>query len=228
MELAERKRLVAQAVRTLAGGGILTLMVGHVSWRDADSGQIVVLGHAHQEHKTLDATTEDEIILMDGEGVRTEGRYEPAGEKYIHTEVYRARPDVMAVVHGHPEFCIACSLASRPFRPVYYRAAQFFPEVPILDYPGQIDTAEKGRRAAAALGAGKGLLLRGHGIVTVGASLEEACVNAFTLEANARITIYASVLGPTVPLREEDLSAHKPTSAWTYYVRTYDNQARAS
>jgi L-fuculose-phosphate aldolase len=226
MELAERKRLVAQAVRTLAGGGILTLMVGHVSWRDPESGQIAVLGHAHKEHKTLDAVTEDEIILMDGDGVRTEGRYEPAGEKYIHTEVYRARPDVMAVVHGHPELCIACSLANRPFRPVYYRAAQFFPEVPILDYPGQIDTAEKGRRVAAALGPGKGLLLRGHGIVAVGASLEEACVNAFTLEANARLMIYASALGPTVPLREEDLSAHRPTSAWTYYVHTYDNRAK--
>jgi len=226
MELTERKRLVAQAVRTLAGGDILTLMVGHVSWRDAESGQIVVLGHAHREHKTLDATTEDEIILMDGEGVRTEGRYEPAGEKYIHTEIYRARPDVQAVVHGHPEHCIACSLVNRPFRPVYYRAAQFFPEVPILDYPGQIDTVEKGRRVASALGGGKGLLLRGHGIVTVGASLDEACVNAFTLEANARILLAAAALGPVESLREEDLSAHKPTSAWTYYVHRYDNRAR--
>lgn len=222
--LLEKRREVAQAVRTLAGGGILTLMVGHVSWRDPDSGVIVVLGHAHKEHKTLDRIGAEDIVLTDADGRLLEGRYGPPGELPIHTEIYRARPDVHAVVHGHPEACIAWSLHGRPLFPVYYRAAQFFPEVPVLDYAGQIDTPEKGRLVAAALGAGKGLLLRGHGSVTVGGSIEEAAVNAFSLETNTRLLLQAAVLGVPRPLNPEDLKVHKPTSEWTYYVHTFDPQ----
>jgi L-fuculose-phosphate aldolase len=225
--IAKKKRELAQAVRTLAGGGILTLTVGHASWRDAASGDIVILGHAHKEHKTLDMIGEEDIIVMDAEGRRKEGRYEPPGELYIHTEIYRTRPEVMAIVHGHPQHCIAYSLHNRPLPPVHYRAAQFFPAAPVLDYAGQIDSAEKGRRTASALGPGMGLMLRGHGSVTVGESLEEAAVNAFALEDNARIMLLASVLGQPEPLNPDDLKVHKPTSVWTYYVHTFDPKTGA-
>jgi L-fuculose-phosphate aldolase len=225
--LSEKKREIAQAVRTLAGGGILTLTVGHASWRDAASGDIVILGHAHKEFKTLDRISADDIIVMDADGARKEGRYEPPGELFIHTEIYRARPEVMAVVHGHPDHCIAYSLHNRPLFPVYYRAGQFFPSVEVLDYAGQIDSLEKGRRTAAALGAGMGLLLRGHGCITVGTDLSEAAVNAFTLEDNARIMLLASAMGAPKPLHPDDLKVHKPTSVWTYYVHSFDPQARA-
>jgi len=224
MNLQDKKKEIARAVRTLAGGGILTLTVGHVSWRDSESGNIVILGHAHKEHKTLDEITWEDIILMDPDGRTIEGKYEPPGELYIHTEIYKARPDVMSVVHGHPEFSIACSIDCRPIFPVYYRAAQFFPDVPVLDYAGQIDTEEKGKKTAAHLKDRKGLLLRGHGIVTVGASVEEASVNAFALETNARIFLYSSMKCVPEPLREEDLKVHKPTSEWAYYVKKYDNK----
>jgi ribulose-5-phosphate 4-epimerase/fuculose-1-phosphate aldolase len=224
--LAKKKHELAQAVRTLAGGGILTLTVGHASWRDADSGNIVVLGHAHKEHKTLDRIGADDIVVMDPDGKLVDGRYGPPGELFIHTEIYRARPEVMAVVHGHPLHCIAFSLHNRPLFPFYYRAGQFVPSVNVLDYAGQIDTVETGRRAAAALGAGMGLLLRGHGSITVGASIEEAAVNAFTLEDNARILLLASVLGEPKALNPDDLKLHKPTSVWTYYVHSFDPQTR--
>lgn len=222
MDLLGKKREIAQAVRTLAGGGILTLMVGHVSWRDKESGNIVILGHAHKEHKTLDKITEDDIILMDMLGKTINGKYEPPGEFFIHTEIYRAHPDIMSVVHGHPEYCIACSIDNSSMFPVYYRAAQFFPDVPLLDYAGQIDTEEKGRRVAACIKERKGLLLRGHGIVTVGGTVEEAAVNAFALETNARIFLFASLRGKPKPLRQENLKVHKSTSEWVYYLSKYD------
>ncbi len=227
MNLLEKKKEIAQAVRTLSGGGILTLMVGHVSFRDKESGNIVILGHAHKEHKTLDQITEDDIILMDKSGKTIEGKYEPPGELFIHTEIYKARPDVMAIVHGHPEYCIACSIDRKPMFPVYYRAAQFFPDVPVLDYAGQIDTEEKGKSTADAIQDRKGLMLRGHGIVTVGATVEEAAVNAFALETNARIMLYASMKGTPEPLRQDDLKIHKPTSEWVYYTKKYDNKSNA-
>ena len=116
----------------------------------------------------------------------------------------------------------AFSVARRTLFPVYYRAGQFFPEVPIFDFSGQINTQELGRNAAEALGSAMALLLRGHGTLVVGASIEEAGVNAFALETNARIQFYASCLGTPISLRQEELKAHKPTSVWNYYVKKYD------
>lgn len=222
MERDQLKKKVAEVVRTLAGGDILTLTVGHVSCRIPDSQHILILGHAHKAHKTLDTITADDIVIMDLNGELVEGKYEPPGERYIHTAVYALRPDVKAVVHGHPEMTTAFSVVRKAIFPVYYRASQFFPEVPLLDYSGQIDTPELGLQAATALGNATALLLRGHGTLVVGTTLEEAGVNAFALETNARIQFYASCLGTPEPLRQEELKAHKPTSVWSYYVKKYD------
>lgn len=222
MEILQLKKKLAQAIRTLANGEILTLTVGHVSCRIPNSNNVLILGHSHKAYKTLDTITEEDIIVMNMEGNTVEGRYEPPGERYIHTEIYKSRPDVNAVIHGHPELTTAFSVAGRSIIPVYYRAGQFLPEVPILDYAGQINTKELGTVTAEALGNAWALLLRGHGTVVVGRTLEEAGVNAFALETNARIQLYASILGTPVPLKKDEIKAHKPTSVWCYYVKKFD------
>lgn len=217
-----KKREIAEAVRTLAGGGILTLTLGHVSWRDEETGNILILGHTHKKDKFLTDITEEDIILIDGDGGVISGNYDPPGEVFIHTEIYRARKDVCSVFHGHPDKCIAFSLANVPMFPVYYRATQFFPEVPVFDYAGQINTKEKGRECAELLGDNAALLLRGHGIITVGQTIQEAAVNAFSAEKNASLILEASCLGEIKPINSKDLHAHRPTSVWPYYVDKYD------
>jgi ribulose-5-phosphate 4-epimerase/fuculose-1-phosphate aldolase len=222
MSLAERKALVAQAVRTLAGGDILTLTVGHVSSRVPGEGWVLILGHTHKAFKTLDSIEAADIIAMDLAGNPVEPGGEPPGERFLHTEIYRRRPDVQAIVHGHPETSTYFGVAGREIVPVYFRAGQFAPRVAIHDFAGQIDTPERGRAVAEALGGSAALLLAGHGTVVVGASVEEAVVNAFALETNARIQLYAALLGTPRRLREEEIKAHKNTSVWRYYVKRYD------
>ncbi len=221
-KLTELKELVARAVRTLAGGDILTLTVGHVSCRVPGESWLLILGHAHKSFKTLDAIEAADIIRMDLDGNPLDAGTEPPGERFIHTEIYRRRPEVQAVVHGHPETSMVFGVAGRDLVPVYFRAGQFLPRVPLHDYAGQIDTPELGRAVAGALGDSAALLLRGHGTVVVGESVEEAVVNCFALETNARIQLHAALLGTPQPLRREEIKTHKNTSVWRYYVKRYD------
>src|SRR5665647_2060747 len=136
MDLLELKKGIAQAVRTLSGGEVLTLTVGHVSCRIPDSDNILILGHCHKAYKTLDTITEDDIVVMDMDGNTVEGNYDPPGEKYIHTEIYRQRSDVNSIVHGQPEMSTAFSIAGKKIVPVFIRGSQFAPEVPVMDCAG--------------------------------------------------------------------------------------------
>lgn len=221
-ELLQQKKKLAQAIRTLAGGGVLTLTVGHASCRLED-GRILMLGHAHRSHKTLDSITEEEIIVVDGDGKVVEGNYEPPGEVYIHTEVLRARPDVGSVVHGHPMMSEVFGIAGRPIVAVDHRSAMFASGVPVMDFAGQVDSPELGRQVAEVLGDCTAMLLRGHGQVVVGETLEGACANAFLLEDNATKLFMALQLGGGAKaLRPDEMRKHKPTSVWAYYVKKFD------
>jgi len=222
MEGKSIKKQVARAVRTLAGGDILTMMVGHVSCRIPGTETMAILGHSHKENKTLDTVMEQDIITMDFHGSVLEGQMEPPGEFPIHSEIYKARPDVQAVIHGHPETSMVFGIAGIPIVPVFARAAMFMPEVPIMDFAGQIDSEQSATEMVKILGGGQAVLLRGHGHVVVGDSLETAGLSAFFLELNARLQLEASKLGAVKPLRENEIKKHQPTSMWRYYVRKYD------
>jgi L-ribulose-5-phosphate 4-epimerase len=217
----ELKQEIAQAVRTLSGAEILTLTLGHVSYRVPKSEKIVILGHTHKSFKMLDEVTEEDIIVMDFDGNTIEGKYEPPGEKYIHTEIYKRRPDVQSVIHGHPFLSMALGIANIRIVPVYFLASQFHPEVPILDYWGQIDTAELGKKVADALGDCLALILRGHGVVVTGESIEDASNNAVMLEKNAEVQLMASYVGKPVPITPL-AKKFKFTSAWRYFVKKFD------
>jgi len=225
-ELEIKKNEVAEAVRTLAGGGILTLTLGHVSWRDEKTGNILILGHTHKKNKFLTEIMPEDIILIDSDGNLVSGDYDAPGEVFIHTEIYKKRKNVYSIIHAHPDNCIAFSLANIPMFSAYYRTAHFSPSIPILDYAGQIDTREKGMQCAELMGQSPGLLLRGHGIIAVGQTIQEAAVNAFLMEKNATMILKASCLKDIKPINLKDLKAHTPTSVWPYYVHQYDPLAR--
>jgi ribulose-5-phosphate 4-epimerase/fuculose-1-phosphate aldolase len=108
-------------------------------------------------------------------------------EGFAHTEVYRIRPDVNAVCRFHGKFALVMSVLRRRLRPVHELALALGREIQVFDTPELIATPEIGHRMALALGASRGLLLQGNGQLTVGASVEEAVVNAVMLETSAEI-----------------------------------------
>src|SRR5881392_1512301 len=130
---------------------------------------------------------------------------------FIHGEIYRARPDVQAVVHSHSPNVIPFGVTGQALRPVFHMSG-FLGEgsalFEIRDVAGDTDmlvsNAPLGVALAAVLGSRSAVLMRGHGSTVVGASLEQAVYRAFYAEVNARLQIQAMGLGEVTYLNAQE------------------------
>jgi ribulose-5-phosphate 4-epimerase/fuculose-1-phosphate aldolase len=197
--LALKKRL-AKVHRIITAGGIWPLTKGHVSCRVPGTEHVLILGHIHSEGRSLANTDVDDLVTVDLEGNFIEGRIEPVDERFAHTEVYKARPDVWAVAHAHPPMATAFGIADVNILPVGNRGAIFAPRVPILGFDKQIDTPERGRLVVEALGAGCAVVLKNHGVVVTSDTIENVCITLFALEETAELHWRAAQLGKVEPV----------------------------
>jgi 3,4-dihydroxyphthalate decarboxylase len=123
-------------------------------------------------------------------------------ESVIYTEILKARPDVNAVVHCHASMCVALSLADRPIDWVHMQSSRFKGGTPIFPRPIYILDESEGAELAKALGEASAIMIKGHGIVTVGATIDEACINALYMERTAKIMAMARLHGYQGPTEE--------------------------
>ena len=126
---------------------------------------------------------------LDSNAIDARGRT-PYTEKWIHSEIYRARPDVMAVVHAHTASVLPFATSDIPLRPVYQLATFIGDPVPVFrngDRGEVVANAEQGRELARVLGSGAVALMHGHGAVIVSNSLRTVVSRSIQLELNARI-----------------------------------------
>jgi HCOMODA/2-hydroxy-3-carboxy-muconic semialdehyde decarboxylase len=136
---------------------------------------------------------------LDGELIRPDDR--PIySERFIHSEVYKARADVHGVVHSHSPTVVPFSVTQVPLRPI--RAAFFYPEVPVFDTRDAagwtnllISNSALGKALAEKLGKNSVALMRGHGNVVVGPSVRVAVYRGIYTEANAKLLLQAKMLG---------------------------------
>ena len=119
----------------------------------------------------------------------------PPREAVIYTEIFKARPDVNAAVHCHASTCVAMSLADTPVSCVHVQSGRFGKGVPIYPRPIYILDESEGEDLARTLCDAKGMMIKGHGIVTVGSSIDEACLNAVYMERTAKIMTTAKLFG---------------------------------
>ena len=143
-------------------------------------------------------------------------------ERFIHSEIYRMRPDVISVVHSHSPAVIPFGVSRAPLEPVFHMAG-FLRDVKKYDIrvaSGQmtnmlISNHDLGVSLAAALGSSSIALMRGHGVTVVGASVKEAVFRSIYTEVNARIQMQAMALGTPVEYlsREEAELAEKANAA---------------
>jgi ribulose-5-phosphate 4-epimerase/fuculose-1-phosphate aldolase len=124
----------------------------------------------------------------------------PPGEVILHIAMYRKRPDVMGVVHTHQLLATTMGIAGKPIVPLHNQTASFSPGTPIFDKPDMVSNETIAAEVAEAIGDHNGILLRGHGVVVVGRSIEEATVNAIYLERAAKIQILANLVGTPIPI----------------------------
>ena len=133
-------------------------------------------------------------------------------ERYIHGEIYRARPEVMAVVHSHSASVIPFGVTRTRLRPVYHMGSFLWSGAPVFDIRKQREANDLlirdrplGKALAGALAGCSCVLMRGHGMTVVGDSVPEAVFRAIYTEMNARLQLQATQLeGPIEFLTEEE------------------------
>jgi len=171
--------------------------------------------------------TPDDLVLLDLDGNKLDGRLPAAKEIPLHLAVYRRRPDVMALAHTHSPTVVALSITRATLRAVdNLGATTFGVEAPMFEELGLVDNFEMGLRMADAMGPASVLVLKGHGNIVVGRSIPEACVGAIWTEKAARLQYQASVLGPPEYFPTDEVSAVRKQvtegrafeRAWDYYV----------
>jgi len=154
----------------------------------------------------------DDILTFDLEGVALDANGRRVYlERFIHAEIYRARPEVQAIVHSHSPSVIPFGVTRQPLRPVFHMcgflgegAARF----EIRDVAGDTDMlisdGRLGAALAAALGGSSAVLMRGHGSTVVGTSIEQAVYRAIYAEVNAKLQLQATQLGDVTYLSAEE------------------------
>jgi len=133
-------------------------------------------------------------------------------ERFIHGEIYRVRPDVLAIVHNHSPSVIPFGVSTAPLRPLYHMSAFLGGGVPVFDIhkaSGQatdmlVRDPALGRALAQTLGARPVALMRGHGCVVVGPTLPTVVFRSVYTEMNARLQAQAMALGPVTYLDDEE------------------------
>ncbi|MGY1838155.1 MULTISPECIES: class II aldolase/adducin family protein [unclassified Modestobacter] len=176
---ADQIRQATEANQALGVAGHSDMVWGHASVRDVNGRGIWMKasGWAFEE------ITDDRVLLVSPDGEVLAGEGKRHIEYPIHTRVMAVRPDVGAVVHSHAASAVAFASLDRPLRPVSHDAVSFVdPDVPRFTRSGALITdADMGDALADTLGDSAGLLIPGHGLVTVGASPGQAVMRAVLL-----------------------------------------------
>lgn len=192
---------LALAGRILANEGVLDAY-GHVSVRHpADPNRYLM---ARSLPPALITPADILVFDLDSKAVKpTDQRL--FTERYIHGEIYKARPDVMAIVHSHSPTVIPFGVSDVPLRPVFHLGAFLYGGVPVFEIgdftkDGEmlVRNAALGAALAKTLGGKIVVLMRGHGNVVVGPSLRHAVFRAIYTEVNARLQTVAIGLGGKV------------------------------
>jgi L-ribulose-5-phosphate 4-epimerase len=141
----------------------------------------------------------------------------PPRETMIHAALYNARLDVNSVVHTHQTLATAFSVAGTPILPIYNQAAAFAPETPIFPSPRLIYTIQDGQEICQTLGDRMAMLLKGHGIIVCGDSLEYATVHAIYLERTAYMQWVASCVGKPSIMPQNEIDFMKENMTYRSY-----------
>ena len=232
-ERAERE-LVAKSCRILGNLDLTKAASGHVSKR---IGERVLIRARGRDELGVRFTTVEQVIAVDLDGNKLNGPEGllPPQEVFIHTCVYRSRPDVKSVVHIHPPTVVVFTICGVPLRPIYgaYDPGSLelaLEEIPTYGRSITISNEALGRDFAKVMGGKPACMMRGHGITTAGASVEEATVTAIKLNELAEMNYRARLLGEPAEIPAEDIAHFRSRfvkrsgpsprlgSTWRYYA----------
>ena len=223
MNLKELKETLAYSCNILALEGHGDNIFGHVSVRLPKQDRILIKPHGFG----FEEIRPNHLIVCNLEGKKIEGKYDRHSEVFIHTEIYKARPDVNCVVHTHPIYATAFGSLRQPLKTISHEGSVFHDGLPLFDYTTTlIRSPELGQELAKTLANHRGVLMKNHGIAVVADSIQAATLYAVSLEKAARIQLLAMASGEPswssdeeAKLKYEQVYVTRVDVLWDYFVR---------
>jgi len=225
-----RKQRLAGAFRLFARFGFTEGIAGHITARDpefTDHFWVNTIGKYFGHIRVSD------LVLVDKRGdiVKGEGIINKAAFA-IHSEIHEARPDVIAAAHAHSIYGKSWSSLGRILDPITQDSCAFYQDLALFDdYTGVVLENSEGKRLASALGEKKAIVLRNHGILTVGHTVDEAAWWYITLERSCQAQLLAEAAGKPISISPEiasltysQVGSHE--SGWFSFQPLYDKILR--
>lgn len=239
-EIQSLKERVAQACRVLARLDLTREPAGHVSARIPGTDHLLIKARGPGE-SGVRYTTPDDIVEADMEGNilgLPEGLASPR-EIYIHTWMYKKRPDVGSVIHIHPPMIVTFTIVDKPLLPIYgaYDPGSLrllIDGVPLYDKSVLVNNDVLGEELATAIADKEIIMMRGHGVTAVSTDPEGAGLNVILLNELAEMNYKARLIGEPRPISDEDMKSFANagrrtggsggfgSSAWETYRRMTD------
>lgn len=181
---------------------LVTWTSGNVSGRDSASGLVVIKPSGVR----YDELTPENMVVVDPDGKVVDGTYKPSSDVHAHLYIYRHRPDVNGVVHTHSTFATAFAAVGRSIPPVLTAIAdEFGGPIPCGGY-ARVGGDEIGRVVIESIGDSPAILMKNHGVFTIGKTPEAAVKAAVMVEDVARTVFYALQLGPLDEIPAEEVA----------------------
>ena len=202
-ERKHRKQRLAGAFRLFAKYGFDEGVAGHITARDPEHPEHFWVNPFGMHFSQIRAS---DLILVNQRGEVIKGEYPVNGAAFaIHSQVHAARPDVVAAAHAHSMYGKSWSSLSRLLDPLTQDACAFYEDHGLFDdYTGVVLATTEGERIAKALANRKAVILRNHGLLTVGHTVDEAAWWFITMERTCQSQLLAESAGTPVKIEHEN------------------------
>jgi ribulose-5-phosphate 4-epimerase/fuculose-1-phosphate aldolase len=196
------KQRLAAAFRLFAKFGYDEGVAGHITVRDPEHRDTFWVNPFTKDFSQI---TVSNLVRIDHQGAVVEGNWPVNQAAFaIHSRLHAARPDVIAAAHSHSLHGKAFSTLGKLLDPITQDSCAFFEDHNLFnDYTGVVLDTSEGDRIAEALGGRKALILRNHGLLTVGASVDAAAFWFITMDRSCRAQLLADAAGETIKIPPE-------------------------
>ncbi len=202
-ERRHRKERLAASFRLFSKFGFDEGVTGHITARDpehTDHFWVNPFGVHYSEIRVSN------LMLVNDKGEIVEGKHPLNGAAFaIHSQIHRARPDVIAAAHAHSLYGKTWASLGRPLDPITQDACAFFEDHAVFaDFKGVVYEASEGERIAQTLGEKKAAILQNHGNLTVGCTVDEAVWWFITMERTCQAQLLAEAAGKPISIDREN------------------------
>ncbi len=206
MSLDQLRREICRLHAELPRNNLVAWTSGNISGRDPETGYVVIKPSGVR----YDELTPESMCVVDLDGKAIEGKYKPSSDTIAHVYVYRHRADVNGIVHTHSTFATAWAAVGKPIPPVLTAICdEFGGPIPVGAY-AKIGSDEIGQEIVRSIGSSPAILMKNHGVFTIGRTPEAALKAAVMVEDAARTVFYALQLGQPDEIPPEEVDrAHR-------------------